>query len=248
MPEGRPDAATVPAGAVRGLPPTRLPPRSAGLLWPGPAVLAIGVVRPASRPRTPAWLPRASTLPLRMAGLPSLRLTLPPERLGALKEPLRGDELRSKLDELRLELLPTVERLGLDERLELLLKLLRLELELDERLELLLKELRLLELLLDERLLLMELLWLPPPPPRLPPLRCAKAGVALSARATIASAITFEVFISLLLSLFIVFSILLSLPYSHIPTFIVIVIVIVTITFSRSFSAAKIQPFPEGNS
>lgn len=183
-----------------------------------------------------------------MAGLPSLRLTLPPERLGALKEPLRGDELRSKLDELRLELLPTVERLGLDERLELLLKLLRLELELDERLELLLKELRLLELLLDERLLLMELLWLPPPPPRLPPLRCAKAGVALSARATIASAITFEVFISLLLSLFIVFSILLSLPYSHIPTFIVIVIVIVTITFSRSFSAAKIQPFPEGNS
>ena len=164
----------------------------------------MGVVRPASRPRTPAWLPRASTLPLRMAGLPSLRLTLPPERLGALKEPLRGDELRSKLDELRLELLPTVERLGLDERLELLLKLLRLELELDERLELPLKLLRL-ELLEEERLLLMELLWLPPPPPRLPPLRCANAGVALSARATIASAITFEVFISLLLSLFIVF-------------------------------------------
>lgn len=202
----------------------------------------MGVVRPASRPRTPAWLPRASTLPLRMAGLPSLRLTLPAERLGALKEPLRGDELRSKLDELRLELLPTVERLGLDERLELLLKLLRLELELDERLELPLKLLRL-ELLEEERLLLTELLC-PPPPPRLPPLRCAKAGVALSARATIASAITFEVFISLLLSLFIVFSILLSLPHSHIPTF----IVIVTITFSRSFSAAKIQPFPEGNS
>ena len=141
-----------------------------------------------------------------MAGLPSLRLTLPPERLGALKELLRGDELRSKLDELRLELLPTVERLGLDERLELLLKLLRLELELDERLELPLKLLRL-ELLEEERLLLTELLC-PPPPPRLPPLRCAKAGVALSAKATIASAITFEVFISLLLSLFIVFSIL----------------------------------------
>lgn len=139
-----------------------------------------------------------------MAGLPSLRLTVPPERLGALKEPLRGDELRSKLDELRLELLPTVERLGLDERLELLLKLLRLELELDERLELPLKLLRLLELLEEERLLLTELLC-PPPPLRLPPLRCAKAGVALSARATIASAITFEVFISLLLSLFIVF-------------------------------------------
>lgn len=152
-----------------------------------------------------------------MAGLPSLRLTLPPERLGALKEPLRGDELRSKLDELRLELLPTVERLGLDERLELLLKLLRLELELDERLELPLKLLRL-ELLEEERLLLTELLC-PPPPLRLPPLRCANAGVALSAKATIASAITFEVFISLLLSLFIVFSILLSLPHSHILPF-----------------------------
>ena len=182
-----------------------------------------------------------------MAGLPSLRLTLPPERLGALKEPLRGDELRSKLDELRLELLPTVERLGLDERLELLLKLLRLELPLDERLELLLKELRLLELLLDERLLLMELLWLPPPPPRLPPLRCAKAGVALSARATIASAITFEVFISLLLSLFIVFIFDFNIATCYqLPAFLILLPAISYLLLILFFFCCKNTTFPRG--
>ena len=109
----------------------------------------MGAVRPASRPRTPAWLPRASTPPRtegRSERTPSLWLpTL--ERLGALTELLRLE----LLNELRLELL------GLDERLELLNEL-RLELlGLEERLELLLNELRL-ELLLDERLELTELL------------------------------------------------------------------------------------------
>lgn len=159
----------------------------------------VGAVRPASRPRTPAWLPRASTPP-RIAGLPlrtpSLRLTLPAERLGPPTELLRLGLLliaeRLLLDE-RLGLLLIDERLGLDERLELLLKLLRLELLLEEW------------LLPEERLLLTELLC-PPPPPRLPPLRCARAGVALSARAIIASAITFEVFILLLLSFLVVLS------------------------------------------
>ena len=136
---------------------------------------------------------------------PSPRLTVPAERLGPPTEPLRLGALPTdeRLEPLKLLL----ERLGLDERLELLLKLLRLELELDKRLELLklLPDERL-ELLLDERLLLTELLELlcPPPPPRLPPPRWANAGVALSARAAITRTIAFEVFISLLLSLFIV--------------------------------------------
>ena len=135
-----------------------------------------------------------------MAGLPERTpsLWLPTlERLGALTEPLRLgllelDERLGLLNELRLELL-------LDERLGLLNEL-RLELLLDERLELT-------ELLwlLEERLLLTELLWLPPPPPRLPPLRCARAGVALSARAIITNVIAFEVFIMLLLSYYCLF-------------------------------------------
>ena len=132
--------------------------------------------------------------------------------------PLKDERLELLLDELRLGPLK-------DERLELLLDELRLGPLKDERLELLdelrlelpLNELRLDELP-DERLLLIDELWLPPPP-RLPPLRCAKAGAALSARPTITRAITFEVFIFLLLSLFIVFSILLSLPHSHILVF-----------------------------
>ena len=111
-------------------------------------------MRPASRPRTPAWLPRASTPPRtegRSERTPSPWLP-EPERLGALTEPGFDERLELLLNELRLELL------GLDERLELLLNELRLELlGLEERLELLLNELRLELLLLDERLELMEL-------------------------------------------------------------------------------------------
>ena len=193
----------------------------------------MGAVRPASRPRTPAWLPRASTPPRTTGALPervaSLRLTEPPsdDRLLSPNEPPRlgllprlGLELTELLRLgalLRLTLLE--ERLGLlltDERLEELLDELRLMplLLLEERLELM--ELRL-EELLDE-LRLTELLWLPPPLRVPPPPRCAKAGVALSARAIITRVIAFEVFMLLLLS------------------------------FLVSFSAAKVLPFPEGNS
>lgn len=209
----------VPAGALGAGPPSRTAPWPLSLTAPalraGPSPRTVGAVRPASRPRTPEWLPRASTPPRtegRSERTPSLWLPAS-ERLGALTD----ERLGPLLNELRLELLGLDERLelllnelrlellGLDERLELLLNELRLELlGLDERLELLLNELRLLELLLDERLLLTELLWLLPPPRLPPPPRCAKAGVALSARPTITRAITFEVFISLLLSLFIV--------------------------------------------
>lgn len=107
-------------------------------------------------------------------------------RLGVLKALLRSEELRL---ELRLELLN--ELLRLDELLELL----RLEL-LNELCPL---------LLLLRLLLIDELLWLLPPP-RLPPPRCASAGVALSARAIIAKVIHFEVFISLLLSFVFIFA------------------------------------------
>ena len=83
-----------------------------------------------------------------------------------------------------------------DELLRLLDELLRLLDELNDDPRLLLDELR---LLLNEPPLLrlepIELLW--PPPLRLPPLRCAIAGVALSANATIIRAINFGVFIVL---------------------------------------------------
>jgi hypothetical protein len=157
-------------------------------------------VTPASRaPRTDGAL-----------RIPSPRLETPARDEEA---PLRTDELPRlgaatllRLDE---RLLTELLRLGL--LYELLERLLLYELRLDEeplyelRLdEELLERLPLNELPDELRLLLIELLWLPPPP-RLPPPRCANAGVALSARATIASAITFEVFMMLLLSLFIVF-------------------------------------------
>ena len=165
---------------------------------------------------------------------PSPRLTVPAERLGPPTEPLRLGALPTdeRLEPLKLLL----ERLLLDERLGLLLIDERLELLLDERLELLklLPDERL-ELLLDERLLLTELLC-PPPPPRLPPPRWANAGVALSARAAITRTIAFEVFISLLLSLFIVLLFNFNIATCYLLR-----------AFS-SFSAAKIQPFPEGNS
>lgn len=150
-----------------------------------------GAVRSASRPRTPEWLPRTSPLG---AGLPeripSLRLKLPlsDEWLGLLIALLRllEAERLELLDELRLKLL-LEERLGLLDELRLILLL-------DERLGLL--------KLLEERLLLTELLLrlTLPPPLRLPPLRCANAGVALSARAIITNVNAFEVFIMLLLS------------------------------------------------
>jgi hypothetical protein len=129
-----------------------------------------------------------------------LRLGVEVLRLGLLKE-LRLELLLrlGLLKELRLELLL---RLGLLKELRLeLLRLLPLkELRLLEPL----KELRLLELGLDERLTDAEL-WPPPlrlPPP--PPL-WAIAGVKLSAKPTIASAINFVVFILILLSLLVFF-------------------------------------------
>ena len=137
-----------------------------------PSVLrTVPLVRPASRPLTPAWRVVPTVLPV-LRGLLLLERTellleregllnvLLDERLGLLNELLRDDE-------------------------ELLLRLLLIELWLPP----------------EERLLLIELLWLPPPP-RLPPPRCANAGVALSARAIITSVITFEVFMLLLLSFF----------------------------------------------
>lgn len=123
---------------------------------------------------------------------PSLREGTPERMLELRGVSLRLEFLKLLLrsDELRLELLN--ELLRLEELLELL------------RLELLLNELwppPLLRLLLID-----ELLWLPPPP-RLPPPRCASAGVALSARPIITKVIHFEVFISLLLSFFVYFCI-----------------------------------------
>lgn len=170
-----------------------------GVVTPARGASAEGAVRPASRPRTPVWLPRVSP--------PWLKVPALPERLGAPTEPLWLGILL-----LRLGALPIDERLLLDERLGVLLIELRLELPLNELLERLLEleeRLLLIELWLlpDERLLLTELLC-PPPPLRLPPLRCARAGVALSTRAIIASAITFEVFILLLLSFLVVFLIM----------------------------------------
>lgn len=172
-----------------------------------PSVLrTVPLVRPASRPLTPAWrvvptvpLVRPASRPL----TPAWRVV--PTALPVLREPL-PTLLRVLLE--REGLLTLL----LDERLEPLNELLRDEEEL--LLRLLLIELWLLP---DERLLLIELLWLLPPL-RPPPPRCAKAGVALSAKAIITSVITFEVFMLLLLS------------------------------FLVSFSAAKILPFSEGNS
>lgn len=171
-------------------------------------------VTPASRaPRTEGAL-----------RIPSPRLETPAREEAAL---LRTDEL-PRLGALTL--------LRFDERL--LTELLRLgllyELRLDEEP---LYELRLEEELLERlplnelpdelRLLLMELLWLPPPL-RLPPPRWASAGVALNARATIARVMIFEVFMMLLLSLFIVYCFSIFTPPSLFST------------FSRSFSDAKI--------
>lgn len=127
-----------------------------------------------------------------------------------MEPPSRTDERLGTDEELRLGV-PTL-RLDEELRLELLTELrleeelLRLgllyELRLDEELLLRLEPLNELP---DERLLPIELLWLPPPrlPPP-PPGRWARAGVALSARAIIARVMIFEVFIMLLLSLFIV--------------------------------------------
>ena len=121
---------------------------------------------------------------------PSLREGTPERMLELRGVSLRLEFLKLLLrsDELRLELLNEL-------RLEELLELLRLELLLNE-----LWPPPLLRLLLID-----ELLWLPPP--RLPPPRCARAGVALSARPIITKVIHFEVFISLLLSFFVYFCI-----------------------------------------
>lgn len=103
------------------------------------------------------------------------------------------NELLLRLGDEDERLLPLNELLlRLDDEDERLLPLKELLLRLDD------------DELLD-RLLLMELLWLLPPP-RLPPPRCARAGVVLSARAAITRTIAFEVFISLLLSCFCLFS------------------------------------------
>lgn len=180
--EGAPEAPTLRGLSVERTPLLRTPAGRA------PSVLrTVPLVRPASRPLTPAWRVVPTVLPV-------LRGLLLLERTELLLE--REGLLNVLLDE-RLE--PLNELLRDDE--ELLLRLLLIELWLPP----------------EERLLLIELLWLPPPP-RLPPPRCANAGVALSARAIITSVITFEVFMLLLLS------------------------------FLVSFSAAKILPFCEGNS
>ncbi len=100
----------------------------------------------------------------------ALLRTLPSPERTAERLPIRSEDPREPLNDERLELLRDMLellRLGLllyDERLGLLLNDERLELEPplnDERLE----------LLLDERLMLEELLWLPPPPLRPPPPR-----------------------------------------------------------------------------
>lgn len=123
----------------------------------------------------------------------------------------RGEEVLERTPSLR-EGTPErmLELRGVSLRLEFLKLLLRSdELRLEELLELLRLELLLNELWpppLLRLLLIDELLWLPPPP-RLPPPRCASAGVALSARPIITKVIHFEVFISLLLSFFVYFCI-----------------------------------------
>lgn len=174
-------------------------------------------MRPASRPLTPTWLPllRLELTPLRdeRASLVELLLrdgVVPIELLR-----LEPTELLLRLDDdgklLRL-LEPTVLRLGV-EGLLLRLELTELLLRLDEDEELLrLGDEKLLPRLLDEELLrelltdeLLRLLE-PPPPLREPPPRCAKAGVALNARAAIRRTIAFEVFISLLLSCLVLIS------------------------------------------
>lgn len=153
-----------------------------------PGKLALEV-RLASRPRTPSWLARVvprCTVPLGRLSEPRLplnELLLRVEGVDAADELLRVEGVLRLTDELlRLlldELLPTELRLLLDE-------LLRLP-ELNEP-------------PLDERLELTEL-WLPPPPPeRLPPPRCASAGLAPSAKSAIAMTIALLLFISLLLS------------------------------------------------
>ena len=190
VPPVAPGAPTLRGLSVERTPLLRVPAGRA------PSVLrTVPLVRPASRPLTPAWRVVPIVLPVLREPLPTLlRGLLLLERTELLLE--REGLLNVLLDE-RLE--PLNELLRDDE--ELLLRLLLIELWLPP----------------DERLLLIELLWLPPPP-RLPPPRCANAGVALSARAIITSVITFEVFMLLLLS------------------------------FLVSFSAAKILPFCEGNS
>ena len=175
--------------ASERLPRASTPPRTEG----APARV------PEARPTLPPSVERLVPIePLRLLPTELLRLALPTEllRLGAPTE-------------LRLELLLRLEELT-ELRLELLLRLdelteLRLEL-------LLLRLIELLWLLPEERLLLTELLC-PPPPLRLPPLRCANAGVALSARAIITNVIAFEVFMLLLLSFLVSFSDAKILPF-----------------------------------
>lgn len=91
----------------------------------------------------------------------ALLRTLPSPERTAERLPIRSEDPREPLNDERLELLCDMLELL---RLGLLLNDERLELEPplnDERLE----------LLLDERLMLEELLWLPPPPLRPPPPR-----------------------------------------------------------------------------
>lgn len=91
----------------------------------------------------------------------ALLRTLPSPERTAERLPIRSEDPREPLNDERLELLRDMLELL---RLGLLLNDERLELEPplnDERLE----------LLLDERLMLEELLWLPPPPLRPPPPR-----------------------------------------------------------------------------
>ena len=102
----------------------------------------------------------------------ALLRTLPSPERTAERLPIRSEDPREPLNDERLELLRDMLELL---RLGLLLYDERLELEPplnDERLELEppLNDERL-ELLLDERLMLEELLWLPPPPLRPPPPR-----------------------------------------------------------------------------
>lgn len=183
--------AGVPAGRV---PPARVPaaagrvPLAAGRVpdeGRTPAPRVAGRLTPSLLPCARTALPRTASPRLRVLGaLP--RLTLPDERPGALNEPL----LRLELALLRLGALWELLRLG--ELNELLLRLGELLNELP----------RLLEEAEPEERLTDDELWLPPPPPRVPPPpRWASAGVKLRVNPTIAMAINFVVFISLLLSL-----------------------------------------------